>query len=447
LTTRAHAVPRSSPRNSPQRALLLSALWPGLGQWYLRQPRPALILALPPLLVFLPLLLTVPEGAEGLIGYLVVPRNAMVLTAAVTISLICRLVSMALVVRRLGAPSNAQHRTTLVVLLVVVTLSHLVAGYLSIGLFGVTSRVFGGSIPTTVVPNASGSPEPGVGTLPSAPPPLPDNQRLTVLLIGSDSGTGYNHALTDTMMVVSIDPTTNKVVMASLPRDIARFEMFDGSVFNGKLNSLMTQAERDKAKYPEGGAGTLAHEIGYLIGIPIQYIAYIDMAGFEKAIEAVGGVDVNVTRAINDNVYTFPDGKKGFHLSAGKHHLDGRQAVAYVRSRYGPGDSDFTRARRQQELLLALRTKLLSPSSLPNVPRVLDEVSRFVTTNFPPEEIGKAIDLAKAVDADSMTRSVLGPPYAIHPAGGGEYVLVPDMERIAAWSRKAFGADSRYASP
>lgn len=427
--------------------MLLSALWPGLGQWYLRQPRLALLLGLPPLVVFLPFLMAVPGGPEGLVGYLVVPRNAMVLTAAVTISLVCRLVSMALVARHLGARSVTSHRTMLVALLIIVTLGHLAAGYLSIGLFGVTSRVFGGSIPIVVVPNASGSPGPGVWNLPSAPPPPAADDRFTILLIGSDSGTGYNHALTDTMMVVSVDPVTHEVVMASLPRDIARFEMYDGSVYDGKLNSLMSQAERDKTKYPEGGAATLAREISYLVGIPIQYIAYVDMAGFEKSIEAVGGVDVNVTRAINDDFYTFPNGKKGFHLSVGEHHLDGQQAVAYVRSRYGPGDSDFTRARRQQELLLALRTKLLSPSSLPNIPRVLDEVSRFVTTNFPPEEIGKVIELAKQVDGDTVTRSVLGPPYAIRPPGGGEYVLVPDMERIATWSKKVFGSDSRYASP
>ncbi len=438
---------RSSPRSSPSRALLLAAIWPGFGQWYLRQPRQAILLALPPLAVFVPLLLTVPQGAEGLIGYLVVPRNAMVLTAAVTVSLVCRLVSMALVVRHLGPRVTTQHRAMLVVLLTVVTASHLIAGYLSIGLFGVTSRVFSGSIPTVVTPSQSGSPDPGVGTLPSVPPAPPPDQRFSILLIGSDSGTGYAHSLTDTMMVVSVDPATNDVVMVSLPRDIARFEMYDGSVYNGKLNSLMSQAERDKKKYPEGGAGTLAHEIGYLIGIPVQYIAYVDIAGFEKSIEAVGGVDVEVTRAINDNWYKFPNGKRGFHLSVGKHHLDGQQAVAYVRSRYGTGDSDFSRARRQQELLLALRTKLLSPSSLPNIPRVLDEVSRFVTTNYPPEEIGKVIDLAKGIDEDSIKRAVLGPPYAIRPPGGGEYVLVPDMDRIARWSKNAFGSDSRYASP
>jgi LCP family protein required for cell wall assembly len=411
---------------------------------YFGQTKLAALLGLPPLVVLLPVLLTVPDGAEGLIGYLVVPRNALVLSVAVGVSLVCRTVSIWLVARQVGHSAIMKHRGVLTALIVVVAITHAAAGYLSIGLFGVTSRVFGGTIPEDIAPAASGAPDPGVGTLPSAGPPTLGNDRFSILLIGSDFGTGYTHSLTDTMMVVSVDPATKSVVMASLPRDIARFEMYDGSLYMGKLNSLMSHADQDKGRYPEGGTGTLAHEISYLIGVPIQYIAYINMGGFEKAIEAVGGVDVDVTRAISDDFYQFPNGPKGFYLSVGMHHLDGPHAVAYVRSRYGPGDNDFTRARRQQELLLSLKTKLLNPSSLPNIPRILDELSRLVTTNYPPDQIGGLIDLSKQIDPESITRSVLGPPYAIRPPGGGEYILVPDMDRFAKWSIKTFGASSRY---
>jgi LCP family protein required for cell wall assembly len=440
LTSRTQATP------APSRAFLFSALWPGAGQFYLRQPRLGALLAVPPLLVLLPLVASVPRGSDGLIGYLVVPRNAAVLTIAIGLSLVTRLLSMALVARQVRSRATTAHRPLLISLVAIVVAGHLLAAYGTIGLFQVTSRVFSGRIDDQPAPAASASADPGIGVLPPAGSPPPAAARFSILLVGSDYGLGYNHSLTDTMMVVSVDPATDSVAMVSIPRDTARFEMYDGSEYSGKLNSLASHAANDPAKYPLGGSGTLAEEIGYLIGVPIDYIAYINLGGFQKAIDAVGGVDVTVARAINDDFYTFPDGKKGFHLSAGNHHLDGRLALAYVRSRYGPGDNDFTRARRQQELLLALKAQLLNPGAIPKLPTLLDEVSRLVTTNYPAEQVGGLIELSHRIDEDLITRVVLGPPYAIQPPGGGEYVLVPDMDRIAKWSIKTFGAASRYAS-
>src|SRR5665811_529088 len=88
-----------------------------------------------------------------------------------------------------------------------------------------------------------------------------------ILLLGADSGMGYDHALTDSQILVSIDPKTKTVVMASLPRDVAQFPMYNGGTFQGKINSLMSTALADKAHYPDGGLGTLAHEIGYLLSL------------------------------------------------------------------------------------------------------------------------------------------------------------------------------------
>jgi LCP family protein required for cell wall assembly len=436
---RRHA--RQIRRPSAPLAYALSVIWPGLGQLYLGDRRTAAFLAIPPLLLLLPLGLAVAGGVEGLVGYLVVPRNALIVSLAFAVSLAFRALALVLVRLRTGEPIGT-HRG-LLAMVGVVAVVHVTAIFGSYSLFGTTSRVFSGSIDRPV-PSPGSQATPDVGSLPSPAPDPPDHERLTVLLVGSDHGTGYSHSLTDTMMVVSVDQETGALAMVSVPRDTARFELYSGGVFEGKLNSLMSRAAADPERYPDGGLGTLAAEISYLIGIPIHYVAYIDMGAFEKVIDAVGGVDVNVTRAINDSFYQFRNGPKGFRLSAGLQHLDGAHAVAYVRSRYGPGDNDFTRARRQQELLVALRAKLTSPAVLPNLPNLLDQVGRLVSTNFPPERIGEMIELSRRVDEESITRTVLGPPYAVRPDGGGEYVLVPDMERIAAWSVKTFGDASRY---
>jgi LCP family protein required for cell wall assembly len=424
---------------------VLSAVWPGLGQWYLGDGRTAAILAIPPLILLAPLAIAAARGTTSLIGHLVVPGNAALLTAFVVISLVLRLISLALVRLQVGAAAMKPYQLLMGFLVVLILILHLALAYASVGLFGVTSRVFGGVI---LVPGDS--PQPGatqpLEVLPSAAAPPAADQRVTFLLVGSDSGTGYAHSLTDTMMVVSVDPKTSQVVMASVPRDTAQFQLYSGGIYRDKLNSLMSRASHDAKDYPDGGLGTLAKEIGYLVGIPIDYVAYIDMGAFEKAIDAVGGVDVNVTRDINDNFYQFPNGPKGFHLKKGPHHLDGPHAVAYVRSRYGAGDNDFTRARRQQELLVALKAKLLDPGTLPRLPDLLDKISRLVTTNYPADHIEQLIDLSRTIQPDAIKRFVLGPPYAIQPPGGGQYILVPNMDRIAKWSIAQFGPLSRYAT-
>ena len=430
------------PRVSAPIAFGLSSLWPGLGHLYLRDRRSAALLGLPLVALLAPLLLTVPRGATGLIGYLIVPQNAAILTLIVAISLSLRLLSFWLVRNRFGAAVTRAHGRLIVGLLICLTIAHLIAGYAAVGLFGVTSRVFSGAInpPTTTVVESS----PDVGSLPSAGVVTGTKDPFAILVVGSDFGTGYSHSLTDTMIVVSVDPATSAVVMVSMPRDTARFPMFNGGVYDGKLNSLMSRAIANPSQYPEGGLGTLSHEISYLVGIPIQYVAYINLGGFGKLIDVVGGVDVVVTKAIDDNFYQFPNGPKGFHLAAGPQHLDSAHAVAYVRSRYGLGDNDFTRARRQQELLLALKTKLMSPAVLPKLPSLLEELSHLVSTNFPAERVGDMLELSRQLEADVVQHVVLGPPYAINPPGGGEYVLVPDMKRIAKWSIKTFGQLSQY---
>jgi polyisoprenyl-teichoic acid--peptidoglycan teichoic acid transferase len=407
--------------------------------------RQAAILGLPPLFPLIPLFAALMRGADGLLAHLVVPGNALILTVAIVVGLVFRLVAIWLIWQSFEPPVVRSNRRLVTALAVVVLTTHLVAAYGAFGLFGVTTRVFSGrvdDIPDPSQPTASL----GAVVLPSAPPPLPPDERFSILLVGSDFGTGYHHSLTDTMMVISVDPPTGGVVMVSVPRDTARFPFYRGGTYDGKLNSLMTRADLNPKEFPDGGLGTLSNEISYLIGIPIQYVAYINLGGFEKLIDAVGGIDVVVTRAIDDTFYQFPNGPKGFHLAAGPAHLDSAHAVAYVRSRYGAGDNDFTRARRQQDVLLALKTKLTSPSVLPNLPHILDVMSHLISTNFPADQVDRILELSKQVQSDGIQRFVLGPPYAIRPPGLGEYVLVPDMNRIAKWSIKTFGASSRYAT-
>src|SRR3990172_3650455 len=124
------------------------------------------------------------------------------------------------------------------------------------------------------------------------------------------------------------------------------------------------------------------------------------MTGFPKIVDAMGGVTVDVERAINDP-------NSGFRLSAGVQTLDGQTALSYAQSRFSAGDNDFTRARRQQLLLIALRDKLASPAMLPRIPELVQLGGNLVRTNFPSDRIGEMLQLAGQIDRTSISQVVL----------------------------------------
>jgi anionic cell wall polymer biosynthesis LytR-Cps2A-Psr (LCP) family protein len=193
----------------------------------------------------------------------------------------------------------------------------------------------------------------------------------------------------------------------------------------------------------------LTREIGYLIGVPINYYAAINLDGFQTMVDLVGGVEVNNPNWIVDPRYDWFDGTSGFTLSPGLHHLDGRTALAYVRSRQGIGDSDFTRAARQQQLLVALRAKLGTTSLLQQMPALLKVAGRTIRTDFPPSEVRDYLQLASKISDQAIERHVLGPPYSFHPktsTTGGIYTLVIDFKQWSKLSIRLFGNDSAYQS-
>ena len=240
-----------------------------------------------------------------------------------------------------------------------------------------------------VVPPASLAP--GATAAPSDPA---KPARINILLTGIDSDEHRSHALNDTILVASLDPTTGDLAMVSFPRDMSRLPTPSGKPYMGKINSLMPYADKHPKEYPEGGMAALSKEVGYLLGVPVDYYASVDLEGFRKLIDRVGGVTVNVQTAINDPGYGGWDtpGKIGFKISTGKHTLDGETALAFVRSRKSLGDSDFGRAARQQQLLVALQRKLVDPAMLPNLPGLLQDATKTLKTNFPPDRISEVLD-------------------------------------------------------
>lgn len=424
-----------------------------MGHWYAGSARSALLFALPVLTVAVVFGLQLLGGPAKLAIGLLTPSTALTVVILVGLLGAWRLVSMASAIGAAGG-HGAWRRpiplATFVVLTLVVVIVHAGAASVAWSFYRAGSEIFvADSGPdSTPQPSASGVAGDFLAT-PATEPETPTS-RVNFLLTGIDSSERRTHALTDTLLVVSVDPASGQVSMVSFPRDIARFRLSNGKTFTGKINSLMTYAQRHPDEFPDGGLPTLVKELGHLLGVPIHYYAAVDLAGFSTMIDRVGGVTIKNETAINDPSYGgWTDGRVGFRLSKGTHTLDGPTALAYVRSRKTVGDNDFGRARRQQQLLVALQRKLTDPAMIPHLPGILSDAEDTVRTNFPAERLNEMLEIGQALDDKNIRRVVLGPPYALHPPTdetGGIYILRLEMDRLAALSVELFGDDSSYAS-
>jgi LCP family protein required for cell wall assembly len=270
-------------------------------------------------------------------------------------------------------------------------------------------------------------------------------ERVTVLLVGLDFTAGADEHLTDTMLVATLDPETGETAMVSVPRDLYGVPLGDGRTYEAKLNSLMSRANADRQTFPLGGAGTLKAAIGELLGTEIHYFAAIDIEGMRQLIDTLGGVDVLVERAIDDP--SFNDtltGQRGFSIEPGLQHLDGQRGMAYIRTRMGAGDSDFTRAARQQQVLTAIAEKLSAQNLLVALPDLLDTVRDNVRTDIPSRRIPEVAAAAQDADLGEMERVVLTPPeyVTVDPSSPAGYILHPNLEAIRELGTRLFGGPS-----
>jgi anionic cell wall polymer biosynthesis LytR-Cps2A-Psr (LCP) family protein len=166
----------------------------------------------------------------------------------------------------------------------------------------------------------------------------------------------------------------------------------------------------------------------------------MDFAGFVKMIDAVGGVDLTVSHGFTDPEYDGYGFKtKGYTITPGAHHMNGVAALAYARSRYATGESDFKRAERQQEVLVALRDKLLDGGSLVwRVPNLLTSLGDFVTTDVPIDLLPSFAAIADEMGRGGITRVVISAPL-VRP-GRNEYgsIQIPNIAKIQAVAATLF---------
>ncbi len=233
------------------------------------------------------------------------------------------------------------------------------------------------------------------------------SDRINILLLGM-GGLGHDGPfLTDTIIIASIKPTTGQVALISIPRDLGVNIPDHGWQ---KINNINSIAEVKK----RGSGGEYArHVVGETFDVPLQYYARIDFHAFKDIIDEVGGIKINVERSFVDNEYPTENYRTTtVSFAKGIQEMNGERALQYARSRHGNNGegSDFARAHRQQKMLLALKEKLISfstlanPIRLNNITKTLD--SHF-TTNMSSDEMVAFVKLARDLQLNSIQTLVL----------------------------------------
>ncbi len=245
-----------------------------------------------------------------------------------------------------------------------------------------------------------------------------DNGRVNILLAGNSADdAGHSGGdLTDSIMIMSIDTKNNQAFLLSVPRDL--YVQIPGTSSHSKINyAYVAGKNNDFAEdgYPKGGMGELEQVISQDFGITLNYYALVNYSALKDAVNAVGGIDINIQssdpRGLYDPSIDYATHGPLVKLTNGLHHLDGEAALDLARARgdsyysYGFAASDFQRTKDQRDLLVALKTKAVTAGVLSNPAKLSslsDAIGSNVKTDFSLSEVHRLYDLTKSISGSGI---------------------------------------------
>ncbi|MBQ9016865.1 LCP family protein [Candidatus Saccharibacteria bacterium] len=225
------------------------------------------------------------------------------------------------------------------------------------------------------------------------------NGRTNILAFGTSGWTMEDEthdgaALTDSIMVISIDEEAGDVAMVSLPRDLY---LGTTCTSTGKINEVYWCNNIDDTD-EKGGATALAEEVEKILGIDLQYYVHLNWAALVQVVDTLGGITVTVDEDINDYGWTNIVMEAGVPTT-----LNGEQALGLARARHGTESGDFTRAASQQKILVALKERILEQGiSLTDAIGILNALGDNVRTSFTMEEIKSVYHASTTIDFSTM---------------------------------------------
>ncbi len=262
------------------------------------------------------------------------------------------------------------------------------------------------------------------------------DQKVNLLLLGVGGGNHDGPDLTDTIIYANIDPNTKRVTLVSIPRDTWVPDL------GAKINTTYTFAEQK-----EEGNGLKATKalVGNMLNQPIDYAVKIDFGGFEKMVDMVGGLELEVDNTFDDYQYpisgmeadacgltedriaslsaeiasgsasevdAFPCRYEHLHFDKGKQKMSGETALKYVRSRHGTGKegSDFARSKRQEKVIAAFKDRILSVDTFLNPVKLVGLMTTLqdsIKTDISEDEYDDFIKLAKKMEGARIKSAII----------------------------------------
>src|SRR5258706_1565942 len=255
------------------------------------------------------------------------------------------------------------------------------------------------------------------------------NGRFNVLILGIGGGSHDGPNLTDTIIYATVDTSKKKVTLISIPRDLWMPDLQE------KINYAYAKGQENGQNK---GLILAEAEVSHMLNQPVDYGFRIDFDGFVKAIDLIGGLVITVDNKLDDYAYPI-SGKeddacgytpqdiqsftatvssdldsiqkfscrfKHLHFNPGVTHMDGETALEYVRSRHGVGSegTDFARSRRQQKVIEAIRSKVLSTSTLFDINKLIglyDITKSSIDTDIPQTEFGAIFSLFQSAQGSN----------------------------------------------
>ena len=276
-----------------------------------------------------------------------------------------------------------------------------------------------------------------------------DGLRTTILLMGIDKREGMEQERafrTDTMMLITIDTVGKKLGMLSIPRDL--WVNIPGFEARDRINTANFKG--DAFRLPGGGPNLAMETIAVNLGIQVDNYIRINFTAFETLIDEINGIDVDVPQDIDDPRYPdCCDGYDPLYISRGVTHMDGTLALKYARTRATYG-GDFDRAARQQQVLIAVRDKILNMKMLPQIvtraPKLYSTLSDSYDTDLTLEQLVDLIGLVNDIDRDSIDSAVINADYLMNEftTSEGAQVVLLDSQAFRKLREQMFYKPAPY---
>lgn len=235
--------------------------------------------------------------------------------------------------------------------------------------------------------------------------------RVNFLLLGKGGPEQLDGPdLTDTIIVASVDPCNKEAGLLSIPRDFAvRMDSGETTKINAvyaltKMSALANDKSDEEAE--KEGIEAIEESVENITGIPINFYTMIDFTAFEQAVDAVGGIEIDVQTPVYENM-SLHNRPYRLDVDTGVQQFDGLRALAYSRSRYTSERGDFSRSERQREIIVALQQKVFSLGTFSNpikISQLMDSFGGRVQTNLGvPDDASKLYNIGQEIDGSKIT--------------------------------------------